>query len=386
MKMSSRSSNDSKKISTTEADKYPYPTLWLNGRDVALADVLTGDLTSLATTPFEESTLGFVRAWLHGDTTFTLHTSGSTGTPKPITVTRQQMLTSATLTARALGLMPGYTALVCLDTRYIAGKMMLVRCLTTGMRIVAVTPTANPLAALPANTTIDFTALVPYQVYTVLDSPGRTRLGAIRHTLIGGAALDPHALPALATLSGRFYATYGMTETISHIALQQLNGPDASSVFRALPGVTLTLDERECLVIHAPHVPQAIVTNDLVQLIAFDSFQWLGRWDNVINSGGVKIIPEKVEEAVGAVLVGLNITRSFIVCGLPDPRLGHKLTLIVDGMEFTPRQWNVILAKLQEALPAYEVPKDHLSVPAFRYTDTGKIHRQKTIEIVTKPY
>src|SRR5688572_23364387 len=112
MKMSSRSSNDSKKISTTAADEYPYPTLWLNGRDVALADVQTGDLASLATTPFEESTLGFVRSWMQGDTTFTLHTSGSTGTPKPITVARQQMLTSATLTAQALGLLSGYTALV----------------------------------------------------------------------------------------------------------------------------------------------------------------------------------------------------------------------------------------------------------------------------------
>lgn len=386
MKMSSRSSNDSKKISTTEADEYPYPTLWLNGRDVALADVRTGDIASRANTPFEESTLDFIRAWLQGDTTFTLHTSGSTGTPKPITVSRQQMLTSATLTAQALGLMPGYTALVCLDTRYIAGKMMLVRCLTTHMRIVAVTPTANPLAAVPADRTIDFTALVPYQVYALLESPERTRLGVIRHTLIGGAALDPHALPALATLPGRFYATYGMTETLSHIALQPLNGPDASPAFRALPGVTLTLDHRGCLVIHAPHVPQSIVTNDLVQLIPPDAFQWLGRWDNIINSGGVKIIPEKVEEVVGTILNGLNITRSFIVCGLPDPKLGHKLTLIIDGIEFTPQQWNVILKKLQEALPAYEVPKDHLSVPALRYTDTGKVHRQKTIEIVTKPY
>lgn len=386
MKMSSRSSNDSKKISTTKADEYPYPSLWLNGREVSIAAVRTDTIASLAATPFEESTLDFIRAWLNGDTTFSLHTSGSTGTPKPIIVSRQQMMTSATLTAQALGLRPGYTALVCLDTRYIAGKMMLVRCLTTGMHIVAVAPTANPLEQVPAELSLDFTALVPYQVYALLASPQQARLGAIRHTLVGGAALDPAVLPALETLPGRFYATYGMTETISHIALQHLNGPEASPVFRVLPGVTITTDERDCLVIQAPHVSQTIVTNDLVKIIAPDSFQWLGRWDNIINSGGVKIIPEKVEEAVGAVLNGLNITRSFIVAGLPDPKLGHKLTLIVDGIEFTPQQWNVILAKLREALPAYEVPKDHLSVPAFRYTDTGKIHRHKTIEIVTKPY
>ncbi|MBT1688362.1 AMP-binding protein [Dawidia soli] len=384
--MSSRSSNDSKKISTTKADEYPYPSLWLNGRDVPVAAVRTGDPASLATTPFEESTLDFVRAWLNGETTFTLHTSGSTGTPKPMTVSRQQMLTSAAMTAAALGLTAGYTALVCLDTRYIAGKMMLVRCLTTGMHIVAVTPSSNPLAAVPDTISVDFTALVPYQVYALLESPEKARLGAIRHTLIGGAALDPRVLPTLATLPGRFYATYGMTETISHIALQYLNGPAAAPIFRALPGVTLTTDDRGCLVIHAPHVPQPVVTNDLVDMTAPGSFQWLGRWDNVINSGGVKIIPEKVEEAIGAVLNGLNLTRSFIVCGLPDPNLGHKLTLIVDGIEFTPQQWNVIQAKLRQSLPAYEVPKDHLSVPAFRYTDTGKIHRQKTIEIVTKPY
>jgi o-succinylbenzoate---CoA ligase len=386
MKMSSRSSNDSKKISTTAADDYPYPTLWLNGREVSIAAVRTGNILSLATTPFEEITLDFIRAWLNGDTTFSLHTSGSTGTPKPIIVSRQQMITSATLTAQALGLLPGYTALVCLDTRYIAGKMMLVRCLTTGMRIVAVAPTANPLEHVPAEMPLDFTALVPYQVYALLESPQRGRLGAIRHTLIGGAALDSHVLPALGTLPGRFYATYGMTETISHIALQHLNGPGAAPVFRALPGVLVSTDDRGCLVIAAPHVPQTIVTNDLVNIIAPGAFQWLGRWDNIINSGGVKIIPEKVEEAVGAVLNGLNITRSFIVAGLPDPKLGHKLTLIIDGIEFTPQEWNVILVKLREALPAYEVPKDHLSVPTFRYTDTGKIHRQKTIEIVTKPY
>jgi O-succinylbenzoic acid--CoA ligase len=361
---------------------YPFPTIWINGSDVSIEAIQNE--TVAPASDFERATFSFIRDWLSDQTTFEIQTSGSTGTPKKILLTREQMLASARMTEQALSLKAGYTALVCLHTQYIAGRMMLVRCFATGMRIVVTEPVANPLANLPEDIAIDFTALVPYQLYAILSSPQAIRLNRIRCAIIGGAPLNLETINELHAYSCIFYATYGMTETISHIALQTLNGINASAVFRALPGIALAIDERGCLTINAPHLPEKIITNDIVELRDSHEFIWLGRWDNVINSGGVKIIPEHLESRMMNTLYECGILTSFFVASVPDKKLGEKITLILEGEELAEEKKYIILKELKQTFSSYEIPKSVITLPKFLYTNTDKIDRRKTIEMLTK--
>lgn len=361
---------------------YPFPTIWINGRDISI-EAIRNETASPAS-DFERATFSFIRDWLSNQATFEIQTSGSTGTPKRILLTREQMLTSARMTEQALSLKAGYTALVCLHTQYIAGRMMLVRCFATGMRIVVTEPAANPLENLPETIAIDFTALVPYQLYAILASPQAARLSSIGSAIIGGAPLNRETIHELHAYSCIFYATYGMTETISHIALQTLNGINASAVFRALPGIALAIDERGCLTIEAPHLSEKIITNDIIELKNSNEFIWLGRWDNVINSGGVKIIPEHLESRMVNTLYKCGILRSFFIAAIPDKKLGEKITLILEGEDLSEENKYIIFQELKQSFSSYEIPKSIVTLSKFLYTGTDKIDRRKTIEMVTK--
>ena len=356
-------------------------TIDLNGRLITLTDIVAG--TPVPATDFESHTLSFIRAWLTGTEAFVLHTSGSTGTPKPIHLSRSQMTASAHGTAQALGLQPGWTALVTLDTRFVAGKMMLVRSLVTGMHIVAREPSANPLAQLPADQHVDFAALVPYQVETILQSPQAARLPTLGTIIIGGAPLRASTAHQVATLPCRAYTTYGMTETITHIALQRLV-PDAEpGIFEALPGITLSVDERECLVISAAYIPGGrVVTNDRVEMISEKKFRWLGRWDNMINTGGFKVNPESIEYQIEKIFHRFHIPHSFFVAGIPDPRLGEKLVLVIEG-----HADEHLKSKIDDALKSIasgiERPKSLIFIREFTRTPTQKVNRQVTLQHTT---
>ena len=359
-------------------DQYPYESLWINGRELSLRDVIAN--TANAFTEFEYNTFLFLREWISGTSSFTLHTSGSTGPPKEIHLRREQMMASAALTGKVLQLIPGMTALVCLDTRYIAGKMMLVRCLHTGMKIVAVDPCANPFQKLPSSLHLDFVALVPYQVTEILESAEATRLNSVRTIIIGGAVLQPSAERKLRLFRCQSYITYGMTETISHIALHKI-GDGHNMDFTALPGVKISQDERGCLVIEANHLPEKVITNDVVRLVGAQTFSWLGRWDNVINTGGVKIHSEKIEAQIEKVFTRLNIDIRYLIAGLADPKLGERVVLILEG-DHDPELGEMIKNELKSTLLRFEYPKDVFFIPAFPSTDTGKIDRPATLRII----
>src|SRR5690349_4001724 len=271
---------------------YTYSSIWINGRNVLVNSIL--DESEKGQNDFEHDTFTFIREWLTGKASFEIETSGSTGPPKKITITRSQMIASAMITQQATNLEPDYTALLCLSPQFIAGKMMIVRSLVIGMKILAVTPAAKVLDKIPPSIQIDFAAFVPYQVYDIIRSDNANRLNQFKVILIGGAALDTETHTSLKPLKGSFYATYGMTETISHVALQLLNGPHSSEEFELLPTIIGQVDERGCLIIEAPYLAEKVVTNDLVKLSG-KRFKWLGRWDNIINTGGKKIIPEILE-------------------------------------------------------------------------------------------
>lgn len=348
------------------------PWLMENGKRYSFDEIKHGVAESSATR--------FCMEWLNGKTEFILHTSGSTGTPKQIRVTRAQLEASANITVQYLQIMPGQTALVCLDITFIAGLMMLVRALKADLNILVTSPEANPLQAIP-ETTIHFAAFVPYQVETILKSPQREKLNTITNVIIGGAPLADHVKLSLQKFTNKIYATYGMTETLTHIALKRLSGK-TEDWFQVLPGFSIKKDERDCLVIEAAHLgDEPIITNDLVELGGTDKFKWLGRIDGVINSGGVKIIPEKVEGLVASVFEQLQLPNRFFIAGLPHAQLGESVTLIIEGT-ITNKQSESLKQKLNESLSRYEIPKSIFTIDKFIETRSGKINRPETILLV----
>ena len=342
---------------------------------------------------YERRVLQFCQQWLSGQETFTLQTSGSTGQPKTILLTRTQMVTSAHWTGHALGLQPGDRALVCLSVAYIAGMMMLVRGFELGLHLTVIDPVSRPLAAFTPARRFDFTAMVPLQLHETLH--GNAYEGAILNdmqaVLIGGApvslALEEHSQRVQAPL----YHTYGMTETVSHIALRRMNGPQRSERFMPFDEVRLGVDARGCLTITSALTRgDLLYTNDLVEFHADGSFRWLGRIDNVINSGGVKVHIEQVERAIEAWLMhyqgGVYAERRFFVGPLAHPRLGYAVVAVIegelDGEEAAgARAFTMALRiSLQQALTPYEIPRQVYFVPQLFETPTGKIDRRANLQ------
>jgi o-succinylbenzoate---CoA ligase len=361
---------------------YPFQSIQLNDREIPISAIVSGHVKAL--NDFEFHTLEFIRDWYNGREKFLLTTSGSTGEPKPISITRTQMIASAVATANALSLQGGGEALICLDTRYIAGKMMLVRCFISGLHIRAVTPTANPLWNVGWGKNIHFVALVPYQLHAILESEERTKLDSIENIIVGGAPLTSGDLDRLSSYSCNVFLTYGMTETISHIALKRLNPKVADAFYKTLPGITVETDDRECLIIDCPYIRDKVVTNDIVRLIDSSTFMWLGRFDNVINSGGIKIHPEKLEDEIGPIIKGLNLHARFLISSVPDLGLGERLVLILETDRLEDSQKSKIIEELAKLLPRFKVPKDIYTVVSLPETENGKINRRQLKNLLSK--
>jgi O-succinylbenzoic acid--CoA ligase len=310
----------------------------------------------------------FLNEWHDDRPTVMVHTSGSTGKPKPLLVEKSRMEASARITCNFLGLQQGDTALLCMPLDYIAGKMMVVRALTCGLRLIAVKPSGTPCW----DETIDFAAMVPLQVWNLLHhATGRQRLMQVRHLIIGGGAIDERLEEALKDFPNAVWSTYGMTETLSHIALRRLNGPTASSWYTPFEGVMLSQTEEGCLVIDAPAVHDGLlVTNDIVELslnsklssLNSQQFRVIGRKDNVICSGGIKIQMEEVER-----LLRPHLPRPFLITRVPDERLGQQVVLMMEqGTEEEAR------TVCERVLPKYWQPRRILIVDGLPMTATGK--------------
>lgn len=334
-----------------------------------------------------EESFKFCEQWSSGQERFIINTSGSTGKPKQIEITRTQMQASAKMTAQALSLNSGDNALVCLNTSFIAGKMMLVRGMVNKLNLYITEPSSNPLIDLPNDLLIDFIAVVPMQLETIIDSGkvGIDLLNKMKAVIVGGATVSHSLSEKIKRLTCPVYATYGMTETVSHIALKKLNGTEASDYFMSLDDVKIGLDDRGCLTINSILTNhETIITNDIVNLIDNHSFEWLGRADHVINSGGLKIHPEQLENQIRQILIEQDIDCNLIIAGIPEASLGEKVVLILEDKYLASDILNSIKSSLKESLPEYHAPKEIYLLEGFEYTETGKVKRKETTRIVPK--
>ena len=314
----------------------------------------------------------FLNEWNNEERTVLVHTSGSTGTPKPMWVEKNRMLASARITCQFLGLKPGDKALLCLPLQYIAGKMMVVRALVQDMQLIPVAPSAHPLAGL--DTTPDFAAMVPLQIYeTMQHEQERALLRQIRQVLIGGGAVSDDLITAMRDFPNAIWSTYGMTETLSHIALRRLNGPHASEWYKPLDGVLLSQTDEGCLVIEAPAIcAEKVVTHDIVEMNTDGGFRIIGRSDNVICSGGIKIQIEEVEQALQPIF-----GDTIQVTAKKHPKFGELVVYL------TTQPIDEHLLRLCLSNP-YWLPRKIILVDRLPRTATGKPDRQQA-RIIADP-
>ena len=313
----------------------------------------------------------FLEEWNSDSPYVEVKTSGSTGEPKRMLVEKQRMRASARITCDFLGLKAGDTALLCMPLNYIAGKMMVVRAIERDLKLVAVEPSGHPLVKQGDGFT--FAAMVPMQVYNSLQVPEeRERLKQIKHLIIGGGAIDEAMAEELKTFPNHVWSTYGMTETLSHIALRRLSGPEASEWYTPFPSVSVSLNEEGCLVIDAPEVcRERLVTNDIAELSTDNqSFRILGRKDNVICSGGIKIQAEEVERMLKA-----HLRVPYLISKRPDKKFGEVVVLLTEG--------DVEEAKkvCEAVLPKYQRPKVYIHVSEIPLTETKKPARRQAEEL-----
>ncbi|MCZ8355772.1 MAG: AMP-binding protein [Cyclobacteriaceae bacterium] len=355
----------------------PTQKIFFNQQQIEWQDILQQKKISDST--YANFAFSFLQKWLAGEQKFALQTSGSTGKPKKIIVTREQLIASAIATGNALQLKANQHALLALSAQYIAGIMMLTRAMVWQQHIYITEPSNNPLQNFSDQQTFDFVALVPLQIQTLIDTFGLNTLSRLKKILIGGAPLSNSLKEKIAHAESDVYLTYGMTETISHIALQKISGENKQERFYPLPGIQLFQNENSCLRIRAPYLAEDNQTHDVVKLYDDKSFEWLGRADFVINSGGIKIHPEEIENKIESILRALAIDTYF-VSALPDDKLGEKLILLIESNESISTV--LLLQQLKETLPPYQNPKEIYILPQFKRTENGKLNRKATLDLV----
>lgn len=329
----------------------------------------------------------FLSEWNNGSDRVLVHTSGSTGKPKPMMVEKKRMLNSARITCDFLGLKPGDSALLCMSLDYIAGKMVVVRSIERHLHLISVSPSGHPLKDVnlkELNGEITFAAMVPMQVYNTLQVPEeRERLCHIRHLIIGGGAIDAALEQELRSLPGNIaiWSTYGMTETLSHIALRRINGAEASEWYQPFDSVKISQTDEGCLVIDAPLVcAETLVTNDIVEIESYiynkvenhnkvekTRFRIKGRKDNVICSGGIKIQIEEVEEFLKPYL-----EKPFMLAKKKDEKFGEIAVLLSEDKEI-----KTVEATIRRLLSDYKywIPREFRYVEHLPLTETGKPKR-----------
>ncbi|WP_421919958.1 AMP-binding protein [Marinifilum sp.] len=351
--------------------------LTINGKYYNEKELLTYCRNRIAnsTNEWEKDYCKFILEWLDDTDHVKAKTSGSTSVPKKINLSKQKMRNSAKLTGEFFNFKVDQTALFCLSSNYIAGKMMIVRAFEWQLNLIPVAPDGHPLKTLDFD--IDFAAMIPLQVKNSLNL--KCGLQQVRKLLIGGGAVDQSLENKLQEVSCKCFIGYGMTETVSHVAIRALNGPDKSTNYKAMGDALFSVDHRSCLQINAPAIlSKSLATNDVVDLKEANQFEWQGRFDNVINSGGIKLFPEQIERKLENA-----IDQDFFIAGIPDQHLGEKVVLLIESKKADANLKQEIFQKVKSLLNKYEQAREIFYVSDFKRTQTGKIQREATLSALS---
>ena len=345
-------------------------------------------LTSISNRDYPSWTVpvfDFIRSWLDENVTeFQVQTSGSTGIPKIISHSRGSMVASATATCDFFQLKKNDTALLALPATHIGGKMMIVRSAIRGLKLICIEPKSNLLEHFGFAGGIDFAAFTPMQMSMILNSNVETgrdlSLQKIKKIILGGGEVSYPLRQKLQTRPSSVYETYGMTETISHIALKKINGINKSDLFTVLDGVKISTDQRGCLVINAPHLfAETLITNDIVNTISENEFQWLGRYDNIINTGGIKVSAEEIERKLQP-----YIRNNFFITGMADDKLGQRVSLVLETRRYDKQDDSIYIDIFNRHLEKFERPRKVFPIEKFSYTENGKINKKETLKRITQ--
>lgn len=347
------------------SDWRTYQELTINGRHYDKKALLTLAHQNISITKeaWKKDLYRFILEWLNDDDFITVQTSGSTGKPKQIKLHKNALVFSAKNTLNALNIEAGQTTFLCIPTKYIGGKMMVVRAFVGALDLSYKKPSSRPFKAL--KNSIDFAAITPQQASA---SPVE-ELEKINKIIVGGGNINNLLSSKLKNINSTIYSTYGMTETASHIALRNIS--KSEDFFTVLEDISIQKDERDCLVISAPNLSnETILTNDVVDILSDKTFVWKGRYDNVINSGGIKVFPEAIEQKLST-----QIDARFFIHKQPSDKLGEKVVLVIESK--TP-----VSSLNFDDLEFYEKPKEVLYVTPFEETENGKVQREKTLKKV----
>ena len=313
----------------------------------------------------------FIGEWHDNKDYIIAHTSGSTGKPKEVRLLKSDMRCSARATNQFFNIGKNSRLMLCLSPDYIAGKMMIVRALEANAELLVESPSNHPLSDYDGSR-IDLIAVVPSQALFLANHV--SLLNNVSSMIVGGGEIAPELWEKLAVLPYRIYSTYGMTETCSHVALAKISRE--KEPYKALPGVEFAVDDRDCLIIKAPKYSFGkLVTNDIVRLLSPLLFKWIGRYDNVINTGGIKVFPEEVEQKIAHI-----IPTRFYIGSRKSEKWGNEVVLFMECDGLSDYQKDIIMADISNILSPIERPKDIIFLEKFQETSSGKIKRDKQVK------
>ena len=340
--------------------------LIIQNKEYNKAKTLAIDLDTVKEEYIKEIIL-FLRQWWSNSEFIIAQTSGSTGKPKSIQLKKNSMRISA----KATGLFFQHPKKICspLSARFIAGKMMIVRALEWNAEIHCIPPSINPLKDVNQN--FDFMVMTPHQLQNGIDSKLRNRIAKLSVCLLGGSPLQESLELKIQKLTCQFYLGYGMTETMSHVALRPINGINKSKHYKAVDGIDFSIDNRTCLQINTNGLlDETLITNDVVELIDNQHFIWRSRYDDVINTGGIKIFPLEIEKEIKEI-----ITVPFYLVGKKHRNLGQQVTLYIEDKPWADSRKENILLEIKNRVKIYSCPKEIIVVDKFEYTENGKLRR-----------
>jgi len=333
-------------------------------KQTELRNLVSQKLSNPALHQWEKDIFEFISVWIDNKETIEVQTSGTTGAPSKYLVFKKSMIVSAGKTLDFFDLKPGDTALLSLSPQYIAGKLMIVRAFVGGLNLIVREPSGTPLENFDVD--IDFAAMVPMQVQKQIEvNPGAFK--KVKTLIIGGGEVSLSLKEELQTVSTQVWETYGMTETLTHIALKRVNGSGKSEWFTALQGVKVQKSSSDCLEVEVDGITTGkLTTSDIVEFNDSGQFKIIGRADDVINTGGIKVMPALIEKKIEK-----WITRCFVVSSVPDKTLGEKVVLVIEGDSYDDTE----LKENLKVLKFYETPKEVIFLKEFPRTETGKIKR-----------